>query len=182
MAWAEMMGRTLRMARPRSQRISATGLRTDGSRCSLSPMSPGAWATRAREASSVINAKGDEDEIARGPMLLAGIRRALNGRQAISTADLLEAINADDELPFGGWNQGDGMKPRDVAKMLRPYKVRPKSIREGDMTAKGYALRTFKTPSLATCGSRYKGHKGHTAKHRHRQKDGKWPMCRMCRT
>ena len=75
-----------------------------------------------------------------GPLLLAGIRRAMDGRQAISTADLLTSINADEELPFGAWNEGRGIEARRLARLLKPYGIKPKSIRVGDGTPKGYAL------------------------------------------
>jgi hypothetical protein len=98
------------------------------------------WATEARQAAAILSAQGDEDELALGPLLLAGIRRAMDGRQAISTADLLASINADEELPFGAWNEGRGVEARRLARLLKPYGIKPKSIRMGDGTPKGYAL------------------------------------------
>ena len=64
----------------------------------------------------------------------------MNGRQAISTADLLTSINADEDLPFGAWSDGSGIEARRIARLLKPYGIKPKSIRMGDGTPKGYAL------------------------------------------
>ena len=88
----------------------------------------------------ILSAPGDEDELALGPQLLAGIRRAMGRRQAITTADLLASINADEELPFGAWNEGRGIEARRLARLLKPYGIKPKSIRVSDGTPKGYAL------------------------------------------
>jgi Protein of unknown function (DUF3631) len=88
----------------------------------------------------ILSASGDEDELALGPQLLAGIRRAMGDRQTISTADLLASINFDEELPFGAWNECRGIEARRLARLLRPYGIRPKSIRVGDGTPKGYTL------------------------------------------
>jgi hypothetical protein len=94
----------------------------------------------ARQAAVILSAPGDADELALGAQLLAGIRMAMGGRQAISTADLLASINADEELPFGAWNEGRGIEARRLARLLRPYGIKPKSIRVGDATPKGYAF------------------------------------------
>jgi hypothetical protein len=64
----------------------------------------------------------------------------MDGGQAISTADLLASINADEELPFGAWNEGKGIEARRLARLLKPYGIKPKSIRVGDGTPKGYTL------------------------------------------
>jgi hypothetical protein len=64
----------------------------------------------------------------------------MDGRQTISTADLLASINADEELPFGAWNEGRGVEARRLGRLLKPYGIKPKSIRMGNGTPKGYAL------------------------------------------
>jgi len=78
-------------------------------------------------------------------MLLAAVREAFGDEDRISTAELLERINADEELPFGGWRDGKGLDGRKLARLLRPYKVRPDSIRPhgSDRTVKGYLREWF---------------------------------------
>jgi hypothetical protein len=41
-------------------------------------------------------------------------------------------------LPFGGWRDGNGLDARSVAKLLKPYGVKPGTLRVGEVTMKGY--------------------------------------------
>jgi hypothetical protein len=96
------------------------------------------WGAHARVAAVELSATADGDEVGRGTQLLAAIRGALDGREVITTAELLEAINADDELPFGSWREGKGLDARALARLLKPYGSRPRTVRIGQETAKGY--------------------------------------------
>jgi 5S rRNA maturation endonuclease (ribonuclease M5) len=98
----------------------------------------GDWPARARSAAVELSTTDDGDEVGRGPQLLAGIRKAIGSEATITTADLLRAINGDDELPFGGWRDGKGLDARTLARLLKPYEVRPRTIRVGEETPKGY--------------------------------------------
>jgi len=98
----------------------------------------GEWPMRARAAAVELSAPIEGEEVGRGAQLLAAIREALGERETISTADLLACVNADDELPFGGWSDGKGLDARGLARLLRPYGVRSKTVRIGSSTAKGY--------------------------------------------
>jgi hypothetical protein len=95
-------------------------------------------------AAAVDLAGGADGEVGYGAQLLAGVKAALAGREVIPTADLLRLINAEEELPFGGWRDGRGLDSRGLARMLRPYGVRPKSVRTGPDLSKGYAADDFR--------------------------------------
>jgi hypothetical protein len=97
----------------------------------------GEWPDLTR-AAAVELTNADDDEATRGAQVLRAMRNAMNGHDVIATAELLEAINADDELPFGGWRDGRGLDARGLARLVRPYGVRPRSIRVEDATPKGY--------------------------------------------
>jgi hypothetical protein len=43
---------------------------------------------------------------------------AFGDREALWTKNLVTYLNDDPESPFGGWNHGEGINPRDVAKLL----------------------------------------------------------------
>lgn len=105
----------------------------------IADMASGDWPQRARTAAVRLSVSTD-DETGRGAQLLAAVRDALGDAQAIATADLLEAINGDEELPFGGWRDGHGLDARALAKMLRPYGVKPHTVRIGETTHKGYHI------------------------------------------
>ncbi len=140
-AWAEAASPILRTANPElPDELSDRAADGWEPLLAIADLAGEEWATWARQAAVILSAPGDEDELALGPLLLAGIRRAVDGRQAISTADLLLSINADEELPFGAWNEGRGVEARRLARLLKPYGIKPKSIRMGDGTPKGYAL------------------------------------------
>lgn len=96
------------------------------------------WSTRARAAAVELSATIYGEEMGRGTQLLAAISGALDGREVITTAELLEAINADEELPFGAWRDSKGLDARTLARMLKPYGSRPRTVRIGQETAKGY--------------------------------------------
>lgn len=98
----------------------------------------GEWRTKARAAAIDLSVATDGDETSNGTLLLRAVRGAMAGRDIIATVDLLVAINADDELPFGGWREGKGLDVWTLARTLRRYGPRPRTVRIGDATAKGY--------------------------------------------
>lgn len=95
------------------------------------------WPARARSAAVVLSARSDESSPSTGVLLLGAIRAALRGRENVPTDELLDDINGNDELPFGGWAPS-GLTPRRLAALLKPYEVRPGKWRDGDKTARGY--------------------------------------------
>ncbi len=104
----------------------------------IADLAGGTWPLLARKSALELTRIEADDELGRGAQLLAAMRTALGEAEVIFTEDALEAINGDDELPFGGWGDGRGLDARGLAKLLRPYGVRPKSVRLGAETRKGY--------------------------------------------
>ena len=98
----------------------------------------GDWPARARIAALALGADDGVDEASRGAQVLAATRQAMTGRDSIATSELLDAINLDDELPFGAWREGKGLDARTLAKLLKPYGVKPRTVRIGEDTPKGY--------------------------------------------
>jgi hypothetical protein len=97
----------------------------------------GKWPERAREAARAL-AKGTEDVEDHGEILLAALKRIFGDHDAAFTANIVTALNENDELPFGAYRRGDGIDGRRLAAMLRPYGVRPGSVRIGETHKKGY--------------------------------------------
>jgi hypothetical protein len=102
----------------------------------------GAWPAAAREA-AVRLAAGEDEEASYSAKALAGARAAFNGTTAMSSAELAAALNGDDELPFGGWHDGKGVNARDLARLLKPYAIRPRTVRVDGATPKGYLREQF---------------------------------------
>jgi hypothetical protein len=103
----------------------------------IADLAGGEWPARARRAALELSA-GVEEEESRGVRLLRDIRVAFEERHGMWTTGLLEALNTTEEAPWGAWHQGDGLRPRDLARLLRPYEVKSRPVRLGADVAKGY--------------------------------------------
>jgi hypothetical protein len=100
------------------------------------------WPQRSRGALVAITAEAQKAAAAesRGTLLLADMRDALDGRtDHLATAALLYYLRGLDERPWAGWNDGAGIKARDVARLLKPFEIRPTAVRLPDgTTPRGY--------------------------------------------
>jgi hypothetical protein len=75
--------------------------------------------------------------------LLLDVRDALGDDHTISTTALCNYLNALEESPWGARRKGEGIDPRGLANLLRPFKIRPKQVRVGETTLKGYHVDQF---------------------------------------
>lgn len=110
------------------------------------------WVHRARAAAVALHADTAEDQAPASILLLADIRRVFDATRAesLSTRELCEALNQLDDAPWGSLRK-DGfasrLQPRGLAFRLRPFGIRPRSIRveagRGGKTAKGYVRSAF---------------------------------------
>lgn len=118
----------------------------------IADLAGGVWPDRARCAAVALSTGEATGDDSLGIQLLADIREVFFApiwegifpdpdRQRIATAGLIEALSADPERPWVDW-QGRGrgpLSPRDLAKLLKPYGARPRSIRlPSGETPKGY--------------------------------------------
>jgi hypothetical protein len=104
----------------------------------IAAVAGGRWPSRARAALVATLATREAEEASYGIQLLAAVRAVMDGADVMSTEHLVVNINKDDELPFGGWNDGKGLDARTLAKYMKPFGVKPKVIRVGDQTPRGY--------------------------------------------
>jgi hypothetical protein len=82
---------------------------------------------------------GQEDSLSL--RLLADIREICkDAREKILTAELLSRLREIEESP---WAAEIELNPRMLARMLRPYGIRPKTVRVGEARAKGYERADF---------------------------------------
>ena len=65
------------------------------------------------------------------------MRKVFNNRDSVSTEELLSALNAMDESPWGNL-RGAELDSRGLAGRLRKYGVKPKNVRIGEHVVKGY--------------------------------------------
>ena len=110
----------------------------------IADLAGGDWPDRARAAALALSAGVKVEDTSLGVILLKDIRSILdsNGQDRIHTADLLTALNAMDESPWGdlssGGSMGKGLNSRRLAKELKPYGIKPKDVRDDGKVQKGY--------------------------------------------
>ncbi len=105
------------------------------------------WPEKARSAATAL-AEGAEDagEAAHGHVLIEALRVLFEADgSALASKMICEKLNDDEELPFGGYSAGAGMKPRTLSKLLKPYGIKPRTVRPaGDpSTSRGYHADQF---------------------------------------
>ena len=107
----------------------------------------GGWPARAR-AAAIALATGavDASDEAHGHVLLVALRAIFDADgAALASKTICEKLNDDEELPFGGYGDGTGIAPRGLAKLLRPYGIKPRTVRPAGETAtsRGYNREQF---------------------------------------
>ena len=112
----------------------------------IADLAGGDWPPRVRSALVELR-RGDEtspDE-SLGVRLLADCRAAfdLDGLDKLSTTDLIERLAADLEAPWGDWRDSK-ITPRALARLLRPYGIRSRTVRLDERdTPKGFHREQF---------------------------------------
>ena len=90
-----------------------------------------------------ISPKDEDDGI--GSMILGDIKEIFKTRgvDKIFSQDIVnDLINLDDR-PWVEWRRGNPITKNSVARLLKPYKIKTKTIRFGAETGKGYTLKSF---------------------------------------
>jgi Protein of unknown function (DUF3631) len=106
----------------------------------------GHWPARARHAAVALSAGADADEETLGIKLLDDCRSIMNNvsDRHITTVRLIELLRAEEEWP---WVELD-LHPRRLARLLKPYGVRPTKVRPpGAAPVNGY----HRADLLAAC-------------------------------
>jgi len=108
----------------------------------------GEWPVRARAAAETLagsRAEGDDDAVTTA--LLADLRDLFEkrGEDRLASSVIVKHLGAMEERPWSEWKQGKQMSARQLAALLKPFKVEPRSIRLSDnKTAKGYLLKDLR--------------------------------------
>src|SRR5829696_1162016 len=105
----------------------------------------GEWPERSRRAAvGLLTGEEREDAESLGVRLLRDVRDVFDdkGGDKLSTGRLLEALCAMEEAPWGSL-RGEALDARGLARLLKPYGVKPEKLREGDDTFRGYRRGSF---------------------------------------
>ena len=102
----------------------------------------GAWPVRARRAAVVLHASREQDD-SLGLRLLSDLRLVFDARgvERISTADLITALQADEEGPWT--SERSPLTPHRLARLLHPFEIASKQVRIGPANLKGYEREAF---------------------------------------
>lgn len=98
----------------------------------------GDWPKRAREAAIALVAAGKDREPSLGVKLLADLKTIFGDSEQLTTEAILDHLNNLKESPWSEVNKGKPLNDRGLAQRLRQYEVKPKVIRVGSTTPRGY--------------------------------------------
>lgn len=105
----------------------------------VADLAGGSWPELARKAcAAFVTGARDDDTASVSVRLLTDLREVFAGADVQPTETILAGLHALDESPWGDW-YGKPLTPRELAKLLKPYGIRPKVVRIGDATPRGYA-------------------------------------------
>jgi putative DNA primase/helicase len=101
------------------------------------------WLARATAAALALTPRG-EVQGGTGNELLADIREVAGRRERITSIELIELLIKDEEKAWVAYNRGSPINPRQLAKLLQVYGIRPRTVRMGpNKTPKGYYVADF---------------------------------------
>ena len=103
----------------------------------VADLAAGDWPKLAREACKAFVTGAKDDTETTGTRLLADLRDAFGDADVMSTDTIIGKLHSLDESPWGDW-YGHPLTARDLARLLKPYEVKPAVVRIGDTTPRGY--------------------------------------------
>jgi hypothetical protein len=106
----------------------------------------GKWPKRARKAAiALLTGEYREDAESLGVRLLRDCRTAFDerGEDRLATGKLLERLRAPEDAPWRALH-GEPLDATRLAGILKPYRIGPKKLREGEDTFRGYRRAWFK--------------------------------------
>lgn len=102
------------------------------------------WLERARQAAIKLSSTA-ESLTNPGNELLADIQDIFDNRTdtKITTVDLISALVDDQEKSWATYNRGRPLSPKQLANLLKPYGIQPRTVRMALATPKGYYREDF---------------------------------------
>jgi Protein of unknown function (DUF3631) len=98
----------------------------------------GEWPERARAAALELSGRDRRQQDASNRVQLLAHIRDLFSDERMGCSAVIESLNADEQLPYGGWSDGKGISTRELGRKLSAFGIRARKIRLGDRTVNGY--------------------------------------------
>lgn len=102
----------------------------------------GDWPMKARKA-VVRLSEADDGSEGVAVVLLEDIRTMFSKSERLPSAELCEALSQLKERPWPEWDHGKPINQQQVAKLLKPFGIKPGVIRIGQSTPRGYERGQF---------------------------------------
>ncbi|HWX19904.1 MAG TPA: DUF3631 domain-containing protein [Candidatus Binatia bacterium] len=109
----------------------------------LADLAGGQWPELARQAAVNLTARAHEQSPVAALLLDIFMVFMSNKADRLASRELVAGLNACSDRPWAALNRGKPITPLWLGHQLQRYGVRPRSIRFGDSTAKGYVLEEF---------------------------------------
>jgi hypothetical protein len=105
---------------------------------SIADLAGGDWPERARRIAERLSASRVEETV--NIMLLEDVRRIFTDRDAeqITTAEMVASLVAMEDRPWPEWRRGKSITPRQLAKLLEPFEIKPDQLWISGNKQRGY--------------------------------------------
>lgn len=109
----------------------------------IADVAGGSWPELIKK-SMLLMMNNSDDSI--GPMLLEDIQSIFKHNEVgrFFSDDLVEALKEKSERPWCDWSRGKGLTQNGLARLLKPFGIKSKTVRILDDRRKGYELDSFK--------------------------------------
>jgi hypothetical protein len=102
----------------------------------------GSWPERTRAAATALVKESKDSSPSLGVRLLSDMHTIFASAEKLSTKTILERLHAIDEAPWGDM-RGKPLNDAGLARRLEGYGIKPKVVRIGDGTSRGYSRQDF---------------------------------------
>ncbi len=111
----------------------------------IADLAGGEYPALARAAAEDLSGLEQDGEATTSHTLLVALRDVFGDQDKMFSRDIIASLNGNDELPFGAWNDGTGIRGLELGRLLKRYRIRPSKIRIGETILQGYLREQFKT-------------------------------------
>jgi hypothetical protein len=109
----------------------------------LADLAGGPWPEQARQAAAALTASAHENSPMATLLLDIAVLFINSGAERICSRSLVAGLNNSPDRPWSAMCNSREISELWLSQQLRPYGIRPRTIRTGEITAKGYTEEDF---------------------------------------